>query len=464
MPKNKIHFEISERKMILHLVDVFCVVTSLYTVGAFFDLEYLKSAVSNFTYLIVLLFYLKVIGTIFELYNLQISSNEFLVTRSCILTVATTVLAYFLTPIYAPQLPSNRLQILTFLFVVFFSLVLWRVFYVRFLASNRFHQNALLVCEEEQLGELISGLANIDPHYKIIAYVNDFKQEKVQNLFYSNIERVSSVDLVNYVKEKHITEIVVASQKTNSITSELYQQLLKLLESGKVIREYSQVYEAKTQRIPVQYVERDFYRFFPFSRSNQNRLYLLIVRILEVFLSIIGLLITLVLIPIIFLGNKIANKGSLFYTQERVGKDGVVFKILKFRTMIENAELENAVFAKAQDRRITAFGKFMRKTRIDEFPQFVNILKGEMAVIGPRPERPFFVKEIAERMPFYETRHVIKPGLTGWAQVNYSYGESIEESLIKLQYDLYYIKHRSFYLDFSITLKTITTILFYRGQ
>ncbi|MFA9189998.1 exopolysaccharide biosynthesis polyprenyl glycosylphosphotransferase [Flavobacterium sp. FZUC8N2.13] len=464
MPKNKIHFEISERKMILHLIDVFCVVTSLYTVGTFFDLEYLKSSVSNFTYLIVLLFYLKVIGTIFELYNLQISSNEFLVTRSCILTVITTVLAYFLTPIYAPQLPPNRLQIFTFLVVVFFSLVLWRVFYVRFLASNRFHQNALLVCEEEQLGELISGLANIDPHYKIIAYVNDSKQEIVQNLFYSNIERVSSVDLVNYVKEKHITEIVVASQKTKSITSELYQQLLKLLESGKVIREYSQVYEAKTQRIPVQYVARDFYRFFPFSRSNQNRLYLFIVRILEVLLSIIGLLFTLLLIPIIFLGNSIANKGSLFYTQERVGKDGVVFKILKFRTMIENAELENAVFAKAKDNRVTAFGKFMRKTRLDEFPQFMNILKGEMAVIGPRPERPFFVKEIAERMPFYETRHIIKPGLTGWAQVNYSYGESIEESLIKLQYDLYYIKHRSFYLDFSITLKTIMTILFYRGQ
>jgi len=147
-----------------------------------------------------------------------------------------------------------------------------------------------------------------------------------------------------------------------------------------------------------------------------------------------------------------------------VGKDGLVFNILKFRTMVENAESDKAVFATAGDKRVTAFGKFLRRTRLDEFPQFVNILKGEMAVIGPRPERPFFVKEIAERMPFYETRHVVKPGLTGWAQVNYSYGESIEESLIKLQYDLYYIKHRSFYLDFNIFLKTITTVLFYRGQ
>jgi lipopolysaccharide/colanic/teichoic acid biosynthesis glycosyltransferase len=104
------------------------------------------------------------------------------------------------------------------------------------------------------------------------------------------------------------------------------------------------------------------------------------------------------------------------------------------------------------------------KTRIDEFPQFINILKGDMAVIGPRPERPVFVKEIARIMPFYETRHIIKPGLTGWAQINYRYGVNLEDSLIKLQYDLYYIKHRSFYLDLNIAFKTISTVLFYRGQ
>jgi lipopolysaccharide/colanic/teichoic acid biosynthesis glycosyltransferase len=164
------------------------------------------------------------------------------------------------------------------------------------------------------------------------------------------------------------------------------------------------------------------------------------------------------------MGNAIGNRGGLFYTQERVGKNGKIFQILKFRTMVNNAERDGAVFSTPNDNRVTPFGKFMRKTRIDEIPQFINILKGEMGVIGPRPERPFFVKEIAEIMPFYETRHVIKPGLTGWAQVNYSYGESMDDSLIKLQYDLYYIKHRSVFLDLDITIKTISTVLFYRGQ
>lgn len=261
-----------------------------------------------------------------------------------------------------------------------------------------------------------------------------------------------------------MSEILVASQKTEGITTELYQQLLHLLESGNIIREYTQVYENKTQRIPVQFITRDFYKFFPFSRSNNNQLYLMIIKFFEILISLIGLTIGMLMIPFILVGNSIANRGSLFYTQDRVGKNGLIFKIYKFRTMVRNAESEKAVFSTQNDNRVTFFGKFMRKTRIDEVPQFINILKGDMAVIGPRPERPFFVKEIAEIMPFYETRHIIKPGLTGWAQVNYSYGESLDDSLIKLQYDLYYIKHRSIFLDVNIVIKTISTVLFYRGQ
>ena len=185
---------------------------------------------------------------------------------------------------------------------------------------------------------------------------------------------------------------------------------------------------------------------------------------MELIISVLGLLFGAILIPFIVLGNILGNRGKLFYTQERVGKNGELFRIYKFRTMVKNAEANGAEFSTLNDNRVTPFGKFLRKTRIDEFPQFINILKGDMAVIGPRPERPVFVKEIAEMMPFYETRHVIRPGLTGWAQVNYSYGESLEDSLIKLQYDLYYIKHRSVFLDLNIIIKTISTVLFYRGQ
>ena len=219
-----------------------------------------------------------------------------------------------------------------------------------------------------------------------------------------------------------------------------------------------------TQRVPVQFVGKDFYRYFPFSRNNQNKLYLFFNRFFDVVVSIIGLVIGFAILPLILLGNLIGNRGSLFYTQKRVGKNGNTFKIIKYRSMVQNAESNGAVWAEKGDKRITLFGKFLRNTRLDEIPQFINILKGEMSLIGPRPERPHFVKELSQMLPFYETRHMVKPGLTGWAQVKTKYAASIDDSLIKLQYDLYYIKHRGFLLDMNILLKTLSTVIFFRGQ
>lgn len=459
----KIHFEISERKILLKVFDLFFVLLSLWFVSCFFDFKYFRFSTVNFYWTLVLALYLNVFGSVFEMYNLQVASSQFQIIRSIILTTSSTVLFYLLTPIYTPFLPSNRLQIVIFFVSIFSSLFIWRIFYVKFLASHRFVKKVILVCDKDQLEELVLGLATIDPHFKIIGFVNsdgdiDSDAEK------SSIITIPLPDLENYVRENSVSEIVIASRKTEAITIELYNQLIQLLENGFIIREYTQVYEAITQRIPVQYVSKDFYRYFPFSRSNQNQFYLSFVRIIEVLFSIIGLFICLLIIPFIYLGNLISNKGSLFYSQERIGKNGVVFKIYKYRTMVQNAEANGAVFTSVNDSRITSFGKFLRKTRLDEFPQFLNILKGEMGIIGPRPERPIFVSEIAEVMPFYETRHVMKPGLTGWAQVNYTYGDSIEDSLVKLQYDLYYIKHRSLFLDIDIVIKTFSTILFYRGQ
>lgn len=461
----KIHFEISERKILLRIFDVISVLLALFLVGIIFNFNYFNISTTNYYWTIVLGIYLNVIGTVFEMYNLQIASNQYQVVKSIVLTASTTVLLYLLTPIYTPFLPTNRLQIVFFYVAILLSLFLWRLFYVKFLASSRFEKKVILICDKDQAEELVLGLENADPHYKVMGYINSDsnqisnpkkKKDFVKNIDIDNLEQ--------FVIDNSVSEVVIASQKTDGITVNLYSQLIHLLESGYIIREYTQVYESITNRIPVQYVARDFYRYFPFSRSNQNQLYLLIVRVLEIVISILGLGISMLLLPLIYMGNLFGNKGTLFYTQDRIGKNGIPFKILKLRTMVKNAESNGAVFTTINDSRVTVFGKFLRKARIDEFPQFLNVLKGEMAVIGPRPERPFFVNEIAEVMPFYETRHVIKPGLTGWAQVNYAYGETIEDSLIKLQYDLYYIKHRSIFLDINIVLKTFSTVLFYRGQ
>lgn len=458
----KMHFEISERKILLRIFDAVFVLLSLFIIGVIFNFGYFKFSASNFYWPIVLSIYLIFFGTIFEMYNLQVASNQLQSIKSIILTASTTVLVYLLTPVLTPILPSNRIQILFFFLAVLLSLFFWRMFYLNYLASHRFVKKVVLVCEHAQVKELVEGLESVNPHYKVMGYIATDVNEAIPAIPF--IKNIQPSDLKQFSISNSISEVVVASQKTDAITVTLYNQLISLLERGYVIREYTQVYESITQRVPVQYVSRDFYRFFPFSRSNQNHLYRTLMRIFEIVVSVLGIAIGALLIPFIIIGNMVANRGPLFYTQERVGINGDSFTIIKFRTMGIDAEAGGAIFAATNDLRVTKFGKFLRKTRLDEFPQFINILRGDMAVIGPRPERPVFVEKIAEKMPFYQTRHVIKPGLTGWAQVNYSYGETIDDSLIKLQYDLYYIKHRNLFLDVSIMIKTLSTILFYRGQ
>lgn len=455
----KIHFEISERKILLRFMDVFFSLLTLAVIGHYTQFDYFKISQNNCYWTIVLALYLVFFGTIFEMYNLQTASNRFRISKSIILTTSVTVLLYLLTPFYTPVLPSNRLQIILFFFSILISLSVWRYIYIVFLASNRFMKKVLFVANSKDVDGLVKELAKFNPHYKVVGYVA-IDAEPIETY----IELVSGADLDNFIYQNYVSEIVVANVKNKLASLDLYNKLLRLLEKGIVIRKYNQVYEYSTYRLPIHFKDKELYKFFPFSRNNQNKLYAYYNRFFEIVFSLLGLVGFFILAPFLWIINLFANKGSFFYTQERVGKNGVPFTIYKMRTMVENAEENGAIFATTNDCRITPFGKFLRKTRIDELPQFINVLKGDMAIIGPRPERPVFVEQIAASIPLYQTRHVIKPGLTGWAQVNYPYGSNLEDSLMKLRYDLYYIKHRSLFLDINIVVKTMSTILFFRGQ
>lgn len=461
--KKNIYFEISERKVLLRAFDLVFVYFTLHLVSNFLKFEYFQVSGQSFWWVFVLGFYLMLFGTVFQAYHLPVASNQFQTIKSITLTTSFTVLFYLLTPILTPSLPNNRMQIVIFYFSILFGLLLWRILYVKFLASQRFVKKVLLVCDTDQAEQLTNDIQKVDPHFHIVAYLHTDKYE----LDFEDLKKypwISISDLDQFVTKNYLSEIVIASQKTEFISADLYHYLIKYLEKGIIIREYTQLYEDMVQRIPVHYLNKDFYKYFPFSRSNQNQLYLLFIRFVDVLASILGLLLMLLILPIILIGNLLGNKGPLFYAQERVGKNGQSFTIFKFRTMVKDAEKDGAVFAAKNDYRVTKFGKFLRKSRLDELPQFWNILINDMSLIGPRPERPIFVEQIANTMPFYETRHIIKPGLTGWAQVNYSYGDSLEDSLIKLQYDLFYIKHRNVFLDINILIKTLSTVLFYKGQ
>lgn len=461
--KSSIHFEISERKILLRIFDVVSVLGALYLIGNVFDFDYFTITKVNWSWTLVLVLYMTIFGTIFELYDLQKSSKFDIILSNIVLTSSVTVLFYLLTPFFTPTLPDNRLQIIYFYLAFVISITIWRWAYITFISSPRFYKKVLLVGEISNIEHISKSLIESDPNYKIIGFVN-CEKENAESIKFKGLTEYKPDDFNQIIKEKKISEIVVASYNSETITPEIYTDLITLLEKGFTIREYTQVYEELTSRVPVQYVGKDFYKYFPFSRSNQNKLYLLYGRVSDVLFSIIGLSFFVLFLPFILIGNLIGNRGPLFYSQERVGKNGKTFNIVKLRSMVTNAEKDGMKWAQKNDARVTKFGKFLRKTRLDEIPQFLNVLKGDMSLIGPRPERPFFVQELSQIIPFYETRHIIKPGLTGWAQVKAKYGSTIDESLIKLQYDLFYIKHRSLFLDMNIIIKTLSTVIFFRGQ
>ncbi|MDO3695142.1 exopolysaccharide biosynthesis polyprenyl glycosylphosphotransferase [Wenyingzhuangia sp. chi5] len=409
----------------------------------------------------VLMIYFLVIAQVFEMYNLVASASRFKTTRNLFVTTVVCVLAYLYTPILTPVLPSNRIDILIFFLSIFISVFVWRNIYIFTVANKKFYKYILLICgQEDTLKDLIYHVDHHSRDHAMYGYLSEKEVDKSGKFM-----DVSKANLDEVILNNNIKELVVSLNGfTKENTDLLNQKLAYYFEQGINILSYEDYIERITFCVPEKNLTKYFYKYFNFSENHENRLYLFFMRCMDILAGVIGILFMLFLIPFVFIGNLIWSRGSLFYKQERVGAKGKSFKIIKFRSMVASAEKNGAQWAIKNDTRITPFGKFLRKMRIDEIPQFWNILKGEMSMIGPRPERPEFVDELGKQIPLYGIRHVIKPGLTGWAQVMYPYASTLEEQEKKLRYDLYYIKKRSLFLDFKIMIKTIHTVLYFKGQ
>jgi len=268
-------------------------------------------------------------------------------------------------------------------------------------------------------------------------------------------------NLKNLCLEKKINAIVsTIHPRDNAVLS---KSLFDCLPFKISFFDIATFYEKITGKIPVTTIEQTW--FLENLTESSKRTYEVIKRILDIVFAVILLTCSLIFIPLVALAIKLNDNGPVLFIQKRVGKNGKIFTAIKFRTMRVEAEKNGPQWAAKNDPRVTKLGKFLRKTRIDEIPQLINVLRGEMSLVGPRPERPEFVEELQALIPFYKERLLVKPGLSGWAQVmGPAYGGSKEESLEKLQYDLFYIKNRSFGLDLSILLKTIRTVLMVKGQ
>jgi len=462
--KSKINFDISERKLLLWLVDLLSIFLAVVALNLSPYFSYISWSIPYWYWAIILLAYYSFFALVFELYNLQRASRFDLLLYPLVSALSLTVLAFLMTPLLTPVLPEHRLDLVYFFLAINAGVVLWRFLYISLFGKPWFYQWVILVAREKEVADLSQSLMASDPNYKIIGYV-DITQKDDQATATHGIPLITLKDLNTQIEADGIKDIVVANSSNYKMNLTLYNHLLHLSKKGIVIRDYSQVYERMNARVPIQHVKKEFYRFFPYHRNNQNKLARLIQRLLDIAICLMGMVMFFpICYLVIFALNPLVNPGPVFYVQDRVGRNGRIFRIYKFRTMPTDAETSGPQYTTKMDARVRPFGRILRRLRMDELPQLVNILMGDMNLIGPRPERPEFVARLNTSIPFYDVRHVIKPGLTGWAQVNHNYGTSEDDALVKLQYDLYYIKNRSFFLDLSIMIKTLSTILFMRGQ
>jgi len=332
-------------------------------------------------------------------------------------------------------------------------LVIWRWVYERIISLPMFRERVyILGCGERARAVVEMLRSNRDAGMEVIGW-------KSENDICARPDRYA-VDLRAFRNSKPgIDRVVVAMEDRRE--SMPVRELLELRVRGVLIENSSTLQERLSGRLPLDGLNPSaliFTEGFRMSATHQ-----LLRRLLSLTVSFLALAICLPFLPFIILAVRLSSPGPIFFTQTRVGRRGCLFTAYKFRTMRQDAEANGAVWATRDDPRVTLIGRFMRNTRLDEIPQLWNVLRGDMAFVGPRPERPEFVEWLSKEIPFYDLRHMIRPGITGWAQVRYRYGASLEETKRKLEYDLYYVKNHSIGLDLLIMFETIKTIILRRG-
>jgi sugar transferase (PEP-CTERM system associated) len=338
--------------------------------------------------------------------------------------------------------------------------VAWRVSIHWFLGHPGIGERILIVGSGEHAVEVAREVLNRpDAGFRIVGFVGTNSELLGKSLINPRVIGLTE-QLEAIVKREGIDRIVVAmGERRGQLPTE---GLLQLSLAGNVsIEEGATFYERVSGRVSLNMIRPSWLIFS--GRGRQAKLTTISRNTVHWLVALIGFLLCVPIMIVTALLIKVDSRGPVFYKQERVGKNGRRFVLMKFRSMKVDAEKSGPVWASKSDDRTTRVGRIIRKVRIDEIPQFLNILKGEMSFVGPRPERPHFVAQLAEEIPYYEQRHLIAPGLTGWAQIKYPYGASIEDARQKLQYDLFYIKNYSLILDAIIMFETIKIILFGRG-
>ncbi len=398
----------------------------------------------------------------YDLYEFTVMNNrrELMLRLVQALGIAWVLLALIFY--FAPPLLIGRGVSVISVFVVLALLLVWRILIHLLTGHPDIGEKILIVGTGKAAKETAEAVwERRDAGYRIVGFVTENGNKPLSNIDEEQVVG-SANDLENIIKNEKVDRIVMAVRERRGIFPT--ETLLKMSLSGDVsIEECTSFFERVTGKVHVDMLRPSWLIFA--GRGRETRLKAAFREVIHRSLAFIGLILSLPIALLTAVLIKLDSKGPVLYRQERVGKNGRSFNVIKFRSMKTDAEKDGVpIWATSEDDRVTRVGRVIRLIRVDEIPQFWNIIKGEMSFVGPRPERPHFVEQLAREITFYEHRHLVAPGLTGWAQIKYPYGASVEDARQKLQYDLYYIKNQSLALDLVILFETVKTVLFGRGR
>lgn len=379
-----------------------------------------------------------------------------------VLIAAASGLVIYLVIYFSLEGSLVRRAILYFLALVILFTLLWRVLYVMVFTAPAFQRRVLVVGAGESGTALVQAVRSLrPPPFQLVGLIDDDPAKHGRS-----IEGVTvlgdSARLPELLEEHGVSDVIVAI--TGALNGSMFQALLDAQQRGLQIVRMPVAYEELLGRVPIRYLESDWLLRSFVDELQVSAMYLLLKRLLDILGGVVGLSLVALVLPWVALAILAESGRPVFLRQSRLGQGGRLFNVIKFRTMRQDAEADGqAHWAQHGDPRTTRVGRLLRRTHLDEFPQFWNVLVGEMSLVGPRPERPELVAELEKQIPFYRARLLVKPGIGGWAQVNYGKGASVEGSAEKLEYDLYYIQHRSLAMDIWILIRTAGAIFGLRG-
>ncbi len=398
-----------------------------------------------------------------ELYEPHVAGSGRKTTRGIVIAALLGLIAFSLLFITKQDTNLPRIGVGAFLLYASVLTLAWRMIFIRIYKQTGQLRRILLI-GAGRAGQTLAELYNsLDPRsFNIIGYVDD-DDKKLGELFHDLPVLGTSEHLLDLIDDNRISNLVVAIN--GEIMGATFQAILDAQEKGVDVTRMPILYEEMTGRVPIHHLESDWIIRSFVDGLSVSGFYLLFKRVMDILGALVGLLMLAVVFPFLALAIYSDSGFPIFYSQPRLGRGRSVFTIYKFRSMRKKSgtSVDDRTTAR-DDPRITRVGNFLRRTRLDELPQFWNVLRGDMSLVGPRAEVPKLVEEYQKQVPFYRARLLVKPGLTGWAQINYGYVATVEETSIKLEYDLYYIKHRTLTMDFQIILRTIGTVLRRTGR